>query len=265
MRENAPWLLKPIAGSEAQRIKRYEGMVVSQFQHTLAVTEPDRQALEQAVNYYRHQSLAEAGLITVVPIAVDTEMLQPIQRQADSMSILTLGTLHYPPNADGIRWFANEVFPLIQRAQPEVTLTIVGKNPPADFLKLQSQNPGTIEVTGYVPDLRPFFERAALTVIAVRAGGGMRVRILEAFALGMPVVTTTVGLEGIEAQPGEHVLVEDEPEKFAEATLMALKDKTLQNRLAENGRRLAETQYDWQVILGKMDSIYGREADVAHV
>jgi glycosyltransferase involved in cell wall biosynthesis len=120
---------------------------------------------------------------------------------------MTMGTLHYPPNADGIRWFAKDVFPLVRQQVPQVTLTIVGKNPPPDFLHLQEQYPGVITVTGYVPDLTPFMEKAAIMVVAVRAGGGMRVRILEAFARGLPVVTTTVGLEGIEARPGEDVLV----------------------------------------------------------
>lgn len=259
MRENAPYLLKPLAELEARRIKRYEGMIVSQFQHTLAVAEPDRLALEEALNFYHSNSSHQEAHISVVPIAVDTAMLQPIRRQPGSTNILTLGTLHYPPNADGIRWFTNEVFPLIRQEQPGATLTIVGKNPPADFLRLQAQDPGTIDVTGYVPDLRPYFEEAALVVIAVRAGGGMRVRILEAFALGMPVVTTTVGLEGIHARPGEHVLVEDDPEKFAQATLNLMNDPALQAQLAVNGRQLAESHYDWQVVLGKMDPIYARQ------
>lgn len=253
MKENAPWILRPIASLEAARIKRYEGMLVSDLEHTLAVTEPDRSALEQAAQPY---SSGNEIQITVVPIAVDTRELQPVQRNHGSKNILTLGTLHYPPNADGIRWFVKEVFPLVLSRDPEVTLTIVGKNPPADFLQLQEKHPRSIEVTGYVEDLTPYFERAGGMVIAVRAGGGMRVRILEAFARGMPLVTTTVGLEGIDAQPGEHVLVEDSSEGFADATLELLKNTDLAGKLAENGRRLAEEKYDWQVVLGKMDVLY---------
>jgi glycosyltransferase involved in cell wall biosynthesis len=194
--------------------------------------------------------------ITVVPIAVDTHELLPVIRRPGSANIITLGTLHYPPNADGIRWFAQEVFPLVRQSTPEATLTIVGKNPPADFLQLQSQFPQTITVTGYVPDLTPYLEQAALMVVAVRAGGGMRVRILEAFARAMPVITTTVGLEGIEAIPGEEVLVSDTPESFAQAVAQLLRDPDAQARLAARGRLLAETRYDWQVVLNRMDEIY---------
>jgi glycosyltransferase involved in cell wall biosynthesis len=193
--------------------------------------------------------------ISVIPIAVDTQELKFTQRKQGSKNIITLGTLHYPPNADGIRWFFQEVFPLVHEHVPEATLTIIGKNPPPDFLQFAKDNPA-INVTGYVEDLTPYMERAALMVVAVRAGGGMRVRILEAFARGMPVVTTTVGLEGIEAEVGRDVLVEDEPQDFAESVIHLLQDEELQSMLAVNGRNLAEERYDWQVVLRKMDEVY---------
>lgn len=256
MKENAPWFLKPVAGLESRRIKYYEGRIVNEFEHTFAVTEPDKTALKDALRSIVEVEDLESNRITVVPIAVDTQELQPAKRVAGSKNILTLGTLHYPPNADGIRWFANDVFPLVQAQEPDATLTIIGKNPPADLLQLQERNPGTIEVTGYVEDLSPYFDKAGAMVIAVRAGGGMRVRILEAFARGMPVVTTTIGLEGIDAVPGEHVLVEDTPQGFAESTLALLANPELADKLSRSGRRLAEDNYDWKVVLGRMDNIY---------
>lgn len=258
MRLNAPWMLRIPAAVEARRVKQYEGWIVRQFDHTLAVAEPDRRALVDAL-----QSTALNGGINpksrpihVIPIAVDTQALQPARRKAGSKNIVTLGTLHYPPNADGIRWFMKEVFPLVLEQEPDATLTVIGKNPPEDFARLAAQHAGRIEITGYVPDLDPYMDQAALMVVAVRAGGGMRVRILEAFARAMPVVTTTVGLEGIEALPGRDVLVADAPEAFARNVVRLLRDPQLQRRLAENGRRLAEEKYDWQVILSKMDAVY---------
>jgi glycosyltransferase involved in cell wall biosynthesis len=167
-----------------------------------------------------------------------------------------LGTLHYPPNADGIRWFAQEVFPLIQKEVPEVKLTIAGRNPPPDFLRMADASQGAIQVTGYVPQLKPYLEEAAVMVVPVRAGSGMRVRILEAFAQAMPVVTTTTGLEGIDAINGEEVMVADTPRDFANSVVALLQDEPLQARLAANGRRLAECCYDWKVILQKMNEIY---------
>lgn len=257
MQQNTRWFLKPLAALESWRVKRYEGMIVREFDHTLAVTEPDRQALLEAVTAASKAGFPQASTkITVIPIAVDTRLLQPVKRQVDSTNLLTLGTLHYPPNADGIRWFAREVFPLVRRQVPTVTLTIVGKNPPADLVQLARQQPNLFAVTGYVPDLDPYIQKAALMVIAVRAGGGMRVRILEAFARAIPVVTTTVGLEGIEANPGEDVMVADTPAVFAQTVVELLRDLPLQEQLSRNGRLLVERCYDWQVVLQKMDQIY---------
>lgn len=253
MKQNAPFYFQLPLMLETKRIKRYEGKIVRDFHATLAVTEPDRQLLIKAMDEPTSMPVAP---ITVIPIAVDTAKIQPAERPAESANILSIGTLHYPPNADGIRWFVKDVFPLIRLNVPDVKLTIIGKNPPKDFLKLANDPGSGILVTGFVPNLEPYFSESALAVIPVRAGGGMRVRILEAFARAMPVVTTTVGLEGIQAEPGKDVLVADRPADFAEAVTGLLKDKALQSQLAKNGRHLAETKYDWKVILKDMDRVY---------
>ena len=256
MRANTLAILRPVAGLEAARIKRYEGEMVMGFDHTLAVTEPDREALLEAVTQAVGEERVRASRITVVPIAVDTEELRPVERKPGSRNILTLGTLHYPPNADGIRWFMKEVFPIVRQEVLQATLTIIGKNPPVDFTQAAAKSPESIRVTGYVEDLKPYMQESALMVVAVRAGGGMRVRILEAFARAMPVVTTTIGLEGIEATPGEDVLVADTAESFAHAVVSLLQDGEAQAKLAERGRRLAESRYDWKAVLKQMDKIY---------
>ncbi len=261
MRKRVPRFIQPVLVVEAQRLKRFEGQVVNEFDHTLAVTESDRQALLQALTTVVDGSSSIAkgrSSITVIPISVDTSKLQPIKRMKTSKNILALGTLHYPPNADGIRWFVSDIFPLIREHVPEAKLTIVGKNPPRDFIELQHRNPNSIHVTGYAPDLIPYLEDACLMVVPVRAGGGMRVRILEGFAWAMPMVTTTVGLEGIDAQPGEHVLVADSELEFTTAVIRLLNDSALQERLAINGRRLAKRCYDWHVVLKRLDAVYNR-------
>jgi glycosyltransferase involved in cell wall biosynthesis len=256
MRQNAPWIMKPLAKLEAKRVKRYEGMIVGGFDHTLAVTELDCQALHQAYASIKRRAQDKPPAISVVPITVDTLKLKPINRLPGSLNILTLGTLHYPPNADGIRWFMNEVFPLILHKVPKASLTILGKNPPQDFLNAAENSSKSIKVTGYVPDLVPYMKQAALMVIPVRAGGGMRVRILEAFSRAMPVVTTSIGLEGIRAVEGHEVLIRDTAEEFAAAVVWVLGDADLQARLANNARRLAQQHYDWQVALKKMEVVY---------
>jgi glycosyltransferase involved in cell wall biosynthesis len=169
---------------------------------------------------------------------------------------VTLGTLHYPPNADGIRWFFEQVYPKVRDIDPDANLTIIGKNPPPEFIRFAEQNSEHVSVTGYVPDLEPFLKNAAVLVIPVRAGGGMRVRILEGFAYGEAIVTTTMGLEGIDAESGKEVIVADTPQDFAEAVLELLGNYELRNEIAKNGRDLVERKYDWQVVLQKVQDIY---------
>lgn len=256
MKENAHFLLKPFLTVEANRVKQYEGDLLRTVDHVLTVTDIDRNLLEEALNYSKPKGNDHVSSIKVIPIAVDTEKLQPVKRRADSKNIVTLGTLHYPPNADGIRWFLNEVFPLVREQVPDATLTIIGHNPPQDFIELAERNPGIIKVTGYVDDLRPYLEESALMVVPVRAGGGMRVRILEAFSYAMPVVTTTVGLEGISGMPEHDVLVADTPMDFASRTLELLDNPSLQEKLSTNGRELVTKCYNWRAVLSAMKLIY---------
>jgi glycosyltransferase involved in cell wall biosynthesis len=256
MHKNAHWILNPVLGIETRRVKRYEGELLKTVDQVLTVTDVDCDSLKEALKFSKDSGEERLVPITVVPIAVDTGQLQPVKRKTGSNRIVTLGTLHYPPNADGIRWFFNEVFPLICQRVPDAKLTIIGKNPPPDFIDLVARNPHTVNVTGYVPDLIPYLEDSTLMVVPVRAGGGMRVRILEAFAYAMPIVTTTVGLEGIQAQPGRDVLVADSSEDFADAVIRLLTNEELQDQLSKNGRHLVETKYDWQVTLKDLDKVY---------
>lgn len=254
---NLPAVLKPVLRLETSRLQRYEGQLVSQFDHTMVVIEEDKPALMVALP----PGVAAADVarrMSVIPITIDINNLKPVTRQPGSRNIMTLGSLTYPPNADGIRWFLQDVFPLVQQQAPDITLTIIGKSPPEDFLQAAAAQPGVIEVTGYVPDLQPYMERAALMVVPVRAGSGMRVRLLEAFARAMPAVTTTIGLEGIEATHECEVLVADTPTDFAAQTMRLLADTALQQQLGENGRILAATKYHWQAALRQMDAIYAQ-------
>jgi glycosyltransferase involved in cell wall biosynthesis len=255
LKETAPLPLQPVIALEARRMRKYEGEVVASSDYVLAVSEADGRLLLEAAASGTGMATDCDKLLTV-PIAVDTQALRPTPRPSGSFRILTLGTLHYPPNADGIRWFLRAIFPLIKRQVPEATLTIVGKNPPKDLLRMADRYAGDVSITGYVADLKPYLTRAAVLVVPVRVGGGMRVRILEAFAFGIPTVTTTVGLEGIDGIPGEHVLVGDQPEDFAAHVVNLLKDELAQAKLAKNGRWLAEDRYDRRRVLKKLDRIY---------
>lgn len=254
-RQTALPMLRPILALEARRLKNYEGDLIEQFDQTLAVSEIDKRALLNAASRKSQTGNLDAK-ISVIPIAVDCSMLKPVKQKLDSLNIMTMGTLFYPPNADGVRWFMNQVYPLVKQQIPNATLNIVGPHPPKDIVEYGERNATHVQVTGYVPDLQSHFEQAALMVVPVRAGSGMRVRILETLARGIPTVTTTTGVEGIDAVNGEHLLIADEPADFANAVVRLLNDFRLRESLAYNGRRLVEAKYDWQVALPKLETVY---------
>lgn len=195
--------------------------------------------------------------MTVIPITVDTDELTPVARQAGADHILHIGTMYWPPNIDGILWFIRQVYPRIRAERPDVTFDVVGARPPQEIVSLGG--PGTgINVTGYVPDPTPLLQQAGAMVVPLRAGGGMRVKILNALAQGLPIVSTTLGCEGIDVQHGRHILIADTPDEFARATLGLLQDPRLASTLGRHGRELAQAKYDYRVACRSLDDVYRR-------
>jgi glycosyltransferase involved in cell wall biosynthesis len=259
---NALWLLyKRLAATasagprrrllerEWRRLHDYEGRIGRAVDAVLAVSAEDRDALRAAMG-------ADVD-IRVVPIAVDPVEVGVLARRPDADRLVHLGTMYWPPNVDGVRWFVRSVFPLIRAARPDAAFDVIGARPPRAIRALARPGSG-VRVTGYVDDPTPYLERAAVMVVPVLAGSGMRVKILNALAQGLPVVTTALGCEGIAAQAGTHLLVADHPDEFAAATLRVLGDRGLAETLARNGRRLIETRYDYRQAYAPLAQVYER-------
>lgn len=234
---------------EWRRLRVYEGRVCREFEAVTAVSREDRQALIEAMGTERD--------IPIIPIAVDAEREQPIVRQPNARGILSLATMMWPPNVDGVLWFARSIYPLIKQQVEGVRFFVVGQRPVAEVRALPEQDP-TIEVTGYVQDPTPYIAASACLIVPLRSGGGMRVKILEALARGIPVVSTTIGYEGIDLVPGEHLLVGDTPEAFADAVVRLLCDPAFGERLAAAGRKRLLERYDWRAVCPAMDRVYAR-------
>lgn len=250
-----PVWLQPLLAFEARAMRRYEGEVLTAFDMTLAVTEEDRHDLELAANSSADHD-TQPPRIEVIPISIDTDSLQPASPAKKSCEILAYGSMHYAPNADGIAWFLESVFPMVLNDVPEVRMKVVGKSPPQRIRRLAESWNGHVEVTGFVDDLEPFFSRASVVVVPVLAGSGMRVRILEAMARGMPTVTTSLGAQGIDVLSHGAALVADDPKEFAAAVVGLLRDPELRAKLGSSGRRLAVDHYHWEAALGPLDGIY---------
>ncbi|GAB4207664.1 MAG: glycosyltransferase family 4 protein [Roseiflexaceae bacterium] len=232
---------------EWRLLRHYEGDVCRRFEAVTTVSAEDRRALEEAIGQPRE--------MPVIPIAIDVDGQPPVPREPGARGILSMATMMWPPNVDGVLWFARSIYPRIRQAAPDAPFYVVGQRPVPEVRALPEEQPG-IDVTGYVPDTTPYIARSACLIVPLRSGGGMRVKILEALARGIPIVSTTIGYEGIDLVPGEHLLVADTPEEFAAAVLRLLDDPALGARIAAAGRQRALERYDWRAVCPAMDEVY---------
>ncbi len=214
-----------------------------------AVSEAERQAVTEFVGARR------VPPIHIVPNGVDLEWATPAPDGThDPDTLVYPGALSFDANADAVRFFVADILPRIQQERPQARLLVTGLNDalvPGDPLR---RAPG-VTLTGYLDDVRPAVRGAAVCVAPLRQGGGTRLKVLEAMALGTPVVATTRGAEGIDAAPGEHLLVADTPAAFADACLRVMADPLLRASLSRNGRRLTEARYGWHAIAAHLSEL----------
>jgi glycosyltransferase involved in cell wall biosynthesis len=243
-------------------LQRFEVRACASFDRVITVTEEDRQILQRLVSSSAmdgNRTRAGNGFDTI-PICVDVDTIQPVTPKSDSLDILHLGTMFWMPNVEGVLWFAREVWPIVRQQFPQATFTVVGKNPPASIRELATsslQGLGSgIVVTGYVADPQSYLENAAVFVVPLFSAGGMRVKIVDGWRWGLPIVSTTIGAEGIRYRDRENILIADSPEDFSRAVVRVLSEPDLAQRLRQNGRRWVEEHYDWQKIYSAWDAIY---------
>ncbi len=234
---------------EARKMIRFELATCRQFDRVVWVTQEDHAALQ------RQFSSADAVVpkAAVIPICVNPQSQPAHLRPAACHRVTFLGGLHWPPNAAGIVWFAKEVWPQVQTQVPTAMLTVIGKNPPA---ALQTTRVPNLQITGYVADPTPLLAETAAFIVPLQAGGGMRVKILDAWSWGVPIVSTTTGAEGITICPGKNILIADTAAAFAQAIIHLLQQPAQANAIAQAGRDWVESHYDWQRIYPAWDDLY---------
>jgi glycosyltransferase involved in cell wall biosynthesis len=223
------------------------------------VTEEDRGALLSLFDKTDSTKLGQR--ITPIPICVDPLKTEMLRYPTKGQQIIHLGTMFWPPNIEGVLWFSENVLPLILEEIPDASFIIAGKDPPQSVKDLTSPDTPTFEhvnVTGFIPDPIAVLEGSKVFVVPIRAGGGMRVKILDAWLRGIPVVSTTIGAEGIAVEPGVNILIADSPKEFADAVIKVLMDSELATNLRLNGRSWVEEKYNWHTIYKRVDEIYQR-------
>ncbi len=203
------------------------------------------------------QRLGVRTSIAVVPNGVDTEYFggswaPPTGKSAE---VVFVGTLDYQPCEIAVWDFATEVLPLLRKAVPEVRFVVVGRKP-SQRLKKLAERDNSIKLTGWVEDVRPFMKRAKVVVVPLKSGSGTRLKILEAFSMGLPVVSTTIGMEGIDAVDGIHLLIADSLKDFAYSVQRLIEDPELAQRIGGAGRKLVVGKYSWQAIQSDLRTTY---------
>jgi polysaccharide biosynthesis protein PslH len=200
----------------------------------------------------------------VIPNAADVEYYQPrpTDPPPDGRTVVFFGLLSYAPNVDGVIYFVEKIWPRVAEAHPEARLKIIGGSPPPSVRLLAEPR---IELTGFVPDLRPHLAAAATVVVPLRLGGGTRLKIVEAMAMGKAIVSTSLGAEGIKAIPGRDLFIEDQPKAFADAVNRLLDDPGLAAGVGRSARNLAVERYSWSGAAQALEGFYRGilEADIA--
>jgi len=190
--------------------------------------------------------------LLVAPNGVDTRLFAFDEgKEREVPVLLFVGTMSYQPNIDGVLYFLREVYPRIIADRDEVEIWIVGHDPPLS-IQLFDRDP-RIKVTGSVSDVQPYYRGCTAVIVPLRIGGGTRLKIAEAMAIGRPVISTPIGCEGLEVRHEEHLLIAEGPEEFAQQTLRLLDEPGLRKRLVENGRRLVEERYSWSTIAAQVE------------
>jgi sugar transferase (PEP-CTERM/EpsH1 system associated) len=243
-------LSRLLYGAQYRRMLRYERRALARFDGILAVSNADRET------FARLYPGAISQPVHVVPTGVDTEYFAPSASDQPSPishqpSMIFTGSMDWLPNEDAMLYFCRDVLPAIRAEVPDATLTIVGRTPTPAVRKLAEER--GVTVTGRVDDVRPYMKDAAVYIVPLRVGGGTRLKIFEAMAMGKAVVSTTIGAEGLPVTDGEHVLLADDPASFARAVVRLIREPERRRRIEAAARALVIARYDWSAVAGELE------------
>ena len=234
--------------SQAKAWERYEASFYEQFDAIGAMSPIDAGIIRQR---------APDANAVVLPNGVDTTALMPGEIRPDVRNLLFVGSPGHAPNLDAACWLLSHIWPLLHRQFPNLKLTLVNLGHQKVRACLQ---PG-VELVGRVPDLQPIYRQSDIALVPLRAGSGTRLKILEAFALGVPVVSTSIGWEGLSVEPGKHLLSADSPRSFVAAITQLIDHQNERERLASHARELVVERYDWSRIADLHEAMYAGVLD----
>lgn len=248
-RENEPdrtrrWYI----GQQCRKFERFERRAFAEADRVVTVSPEDAALVRDRFKMPR---------VDVVDNGIDRAYFGAVAADRDPLTILFLGSLDWRPNQDALALMLDKIFPAVRAREPRARLDVVGRNPPASLARRASGFEG-VSVFADVADVRPYLNRAAVMAVPLRIGGGSRLKILEALASGLPVVSTRVGAEGLCLRHGEHLVIADEPDAIASALLAALREPGPARAVAARGRQFVNERYDWDVLAGELERSWER-------
>jgi glycosyltransferase involved in cell wall biosynthesis len=227
------------------RMLGYEGEICRAAKNVIAVSATDAHSL---------RSLYGVSRVAAVPTGVDLDYFAPPARSTPTADLVFAGSMDWIPNIDGVQWFVEEVLPLIRKRRPDCSLLIAGRRP-APVIERLAERDSRIRVTGTVPDIRPYLWESAVSIVPLRIGGGTRLKIYEAMAAKIPVVSTSVGAEGLDIRNGEDIHIADSPAEFAERCLALLDDPAARARMADIAFSIVASRYSWEIVSRKFEEL----------
>jgi sugar transferase (PEP-CTERM/EpsH1 system associated) len=243
---------------ELGRTRRFERYILGQFDHVLVTSQVDRQALLSLISHGDPQPN-----LSVLPNGVDLTYFCPDENVVrEPATLVVTGKMSYHANVTMVLHLVNEIMPRIWDHKPEVKLWIIGKDP-SNKIKSLARKPA-ITVTGAVDDLRPYLRSATISVAPVQYGAGIQNKVLEAMACGTPVISTSAAVAALDVQPGQDLLVADDPARFSENVLSLLNDGERQRKIGAAGRRYVEQHHDWDHIAARLEEVYLTAIDRKH-
>jgi glycosyltransferase involved in cell wall biosynthesis len=238
-------LKKPFFLMQSKKMEAYERSICRAAKHVIAVSEIDASRMKRMFGI---------ETVTSVPTGVDVEYFRPPNDAPPVSDIVFSGSMDWLPNVDAVTYFLSEVLPLIRAELPDTTFTIAGRSPDAAVLKAVQGLSG-VSVTGKVDDMRPYLWGAKISVVPIRIGGGTRLKIYECMAAGLPVVSTTVGAEGLRYQDGSDIVLADDSKSFAAACVRLLSNQAARMAIANQAIERVQNEFSWAAVSREFEAI----------
>ncbi|QBD82023.1 glycosyltransferase [Ktedonosporobacter rubrisoli] len=254
MKSGSSLPIRAMAAVDCKRTQHYEARLLSRFKHLVITSERDREALLELYRAYQQRGSEPEPNISVVPNGVDLEYFYPQQEKRRQGNLVFLGKMSYHANIAAVLYLYQQIMPLIWQQRPKTTLTIVGSNPPRSIRRLSHD--ARVEITGYVDDIRPYMGRAEIMVSPMVYSVGIQNKVLEAMALGTPVVAAARVAAALHAQPEQDLLVAQSAQEFAEKTIHLMDNTELRASLSQHGRQYVEQTHDWAAIADHLVDVY---------